>query len=309
MSSNTKQSLPAITSIWTRAAQVFVGMFFVNAAGFKLFDAFFFARSTPLDSSIRWWLEQGFPLIGFRQILEVVVEHPWMVSATGIFVITLQATGGILLFSNAYTRIAGYCLLLVQATVYMSLIHGGIGYFTLVGISFWLAAFYILVGTMTRRKWTIFTYWLVIFGLAVLWHRYRVGDPWPSSFAWQFQHLSQDVMSISPSFKSLVLTLGEHPFAPYVWASAWWLQLLATLGLLTRFRVAAGAVWLLLVILQVWVWLNGIGAEVVLWVLTVFTWLAYEDASRREWGYYRMTPRWRDIKSFVAACRKWVNAR
>jgi len=304
-----KNDTPIIgESLWSGIARGLVGIFFVSAGFYKLYDAFFFRKSAPLANDFSWWIGQNWPLLGMKQLMAFMLQHQWMVTAAALFVISFQITGGFLLFANVWRKFATTLLLIVQCAILFGVFHGGIGFQTFIGISIWLVVFYKIAGTMTRRKWTILTYWLVYYGLLVMLHRFRVGDPWPSSFAWQIQHYASDVMSTSVALKQMILSFAEHPYAPYLWASNWWIHLLAILLLVTRFRLIAGVVWLVIAILHEWVWLNGLTSEGTLWVLTLFTWLTFEDTARKQWGTFRMTPRWRDIRTTFGTFRKWVNA-
>jgi|GEM_PF-2098978 len=302
------KTLP-IGSLWMRTAQAFVGLFFVTASCYKLFDAFFFLRSAPLERSMEWWINNKWPIMGMREVMQFTLQYHWMVVATAVFVISFQMVGGLLLFANVWRRFAASLILTVQISVLLGVFHGGIGFQTFVGISLWLAVFYLLCDGMTQRKWRLLTYWLVLYGLLILLHRYRLDDPWPSAFVWQFKHYSQDVMSVSVTLKEMILALGKHPFAPYLWASSWWIQIAATSLILTRFRMFGGIIWIAILIGHEWIWLNSLTSEGVLWILTLFTWLTFEDASREKWGKIRMLPNWNDIKVFIKASRKWLNAK
>ncbi|MEQ1849875.1 MAG: hypothetical protein ABL890_04785 [Candidatus Peribacteraceae bacterium] len=296
-------------SVWLRLSQFFVALFFITASYYKLFDAFFFTKSAPLKRSMEWWIGNGWPLVGMRQVMQFVVQYDWLVACSAAFVISCQMTGGVLLFANIWKRFAGYVLLIVQLSVLFGVFHGGLGFQTFIGLSIWLAVFYILSGRMTQRKWRLMSYWLIFYGFLILMHRYRMDDPWPSAFSWQYKHYIEDVMSISVSLKQLIIVLGKHPLAPYFWAGSWWLQLFVTFMLLTRFRIVAGIAWMLILIFHEWIWLNGLTSEGVLWILTGFVWLSFEDASREKWGVVRLLPRWRDIAAFVQSARKWLNAK
>lgn len=307
--SKTKSNNTPIGSVWLRAGQMFVGLFFIAASYYKLFDAFFFTKSAPLLESMNWWLSNKWPLAGMKQLMELTVRYEWMVTAAAAFVISFQMTGGALLFSNLWKRLAGWMLLIVQCFVLAGVFHGGLSFQTFVGLSLWLSVFYIQSDRMTRRKWRLMTYWLVLYGFLILVHRYSYGDPWPSAFPWQYKHYAEDVMSISVTLKEVVLAIGRHPLAPYWWASSWWIQLVLTGLMLTRYRIPAGIVWLVILLFHEWIWLNGLTSEGTLWVLAVFVWLAFEDASREKWGVIRMLPSWREVRSFFVSCRRWLNAK
>lgn len=306
--SNTKSSSD-IGSVWLRIAQIFVALFFITASYYKLFDAFFFTKSAPLKRSMEWWISNGWPIVGMRQVMQLTVQYDWMVFMAAVFVISFQMSGGLLLFANVWKRYAGWLLLAVQISVLAGVFHGGLGFQTFVGMSLWLAVFYILSGRMTQRKWRLMCYWIILYGFLILAHRYKMDDPWPSAFAWQYKHYAQDVMSISVSLKELVILIGKHPLAPYLWASSWWFQLFVTCMLLTRFRMIAGVAWMMILIVHEWIWLNGLTSEGVLWILTTFTWLAFEDASRQKWGTVQLLPTWNDVRKGWKKLGGWLNAK
>jgi len=86
------------------------------------------------------------------------------------------------------------------------------------------------------------------------------------------------VMSFTFFWKQLALALSATAVGAYLWVSVWWTTAAATFGLLTRLRLYAGSILLLLAFLRTLTWLNSITSEGVLACLVVFLWVTQEEA-------------------------------
>lgn len=272
---------------WPRIAQSIVGLFFVACAFNKGIDSFFGQASTPLRVDLEWWISQDWPFWGYQQFLVLMLPYSQILAA---LVIALQATAGLSLFLDINKRIGAFLLLFVQTNIFLATALGGIGFNTFIGMSIWLAVYYFWQSAMTTRKRRLLTFLLIGMGMLFQYQRYRWGDPWLSSFQWQESHFAADTMSTSPALKTLVLWIVERPIGPWLWASMWWITAALLLLMLTRFRLYAGSLWLLMLTLRVMIWLNAVTSEGVLWVLTVFVWMVAEEswqrshpAARKKW--------------------------
>ncbi len=289
---------------WLRIAQSIIGLFFLTAAYKKMIDSFFGEAAAPLRPDLEWWLSVDWPVQGYRQFLTFMLPHSnWLAVA----VITLQALAGLSLFLNIGKRYGAMILLFVQANIFLGTFYGGIGFNTFVGLSLWLGLYYCWEERMTAAKWRALTGIILVLHAAFLYLRFTIGDPWTSAFVWQKSHFAADIMSISPSLKTLVLWISERPVGPWLWASMWWiLVLLLPLMLMRRSRLFAGALLLVILTLRVEIWLNGVTSEGVLWVLTVFVWLVAEEAWQRKYPPVSLLPSGAFLRFLLRHVRRYV---
>ncbi len=276
-----------IVITWPAVVQVVIGLFFLATAYEKLIDGFFGRRTAPLRTSLEWWLAQRWPAPGYHQFLELLLPYSDILAA---LVIAMQAFAGASLFLNVGRKYGAWVLLFVQFNIFLGTFFGGIGFTTFVGLSLWLAAYYILLDDLTPKKWRLLTYGIILMGVLIQYRRYWIGDPWIDSFGWQKSHFAADVMGISPALKALTITVSETVFGPLLWASFWWILAGCILLMFSRYRLYAGALWLLILIGREWIWLNAVTGEGVLWVITIFAWLTAEEEWQHRHGVLPLLP-------------------
>ncbi len=262
-------------SFWPRIAQVFVGLFFVAASYFKLTDSFFGARIVPLSQDINYWLESGFTLRGYREFLKFMLPYADFLASV---VILSQCAIGILLIYNKKLRWAGLLLVFVQTNILLSTFNG-FGFLVFSGVAIWLGVFYFFRESMTPRIWSLLTFVLLLLGFKYQHMRYIVGDPWTSSFVGQYAHFQQDIMSVHPVLKQWIMNFidGHMTWAPWLWASPWWIHTFVLFFIFTRFRLYAGFIWLLIWVQRELLWTTGVTGEGTLYVLVLFTWVTFEE--------------------------------
>ncbi|HRH92989.1 MAG TPA: DoxX family membrane protein [Candidatus Peribacteria bacterium] len=261
--------------LWVRVAQIFVGLFFVAASYFKLTDSFFGARIVPISQDINYWLDSGFTLRGYREFLKFMLPYADFLASV---VILCQCAVGVLLVYNKRLRWAAMILIFVQTNILLSTFNG-FGFIVFSGVAIWLGVFYFFRESMTPRIWSLLTWALLLLGFKYQHQRYVVGDAWMSSFAPQYAHFQQDVMSIHPVLKQWLMNFwdGHAVLAPWLWASSWWIHTALLLLMLTRFRLYAGFGWLLIWVHRELVWTTGVTGEGTLYVLVLFTWVTFEE--------------------------------
>jgi hypothetical protein len=269
-------------------AQAFLGLFFMAAAYWKLRN-YFLTGDQSLAGHWKYWEDSGWASGWILPLFHALAPYEkWAAALT----ILLQAVPGFLLLVHCRTRIAGFLLLFIQILIFVGTFHN-LWFNEFVGLSLWIVLYFCVrpgdPGRWKRLAWYLFTIPLA-FVLAIhLLNRYRMGDAWPSSLPWHIQHLSADVMSVSPSWKHFILWTAGIPGGAMLWASRWWLTLAFTVGLLLPLRRFSGALLLLLAIVRDWTWLNTTTSQGVLWVLALFLWLTQEMVLRERWGVRRAT--------------------
>lgn len=268
---------------WVYAAQILAGLFFIAASVYKL-DSFFLTGDQTLHGHFAYWESMGLPPMWFRAFMHWMFAMPWgekfmEAGATG-----LQAVAGFLFLINRKTRFAGVCLLFIQSLVFLGTYHH-LGFNEFVGLSLWIAVYFVLrphePSAMKKRVWQFLTLGIVVLSALYVYNRYRVGDPWISSVTWQRHHFAAEIMPTAFWWKQIVLAISSTSVGMALWASVWWIELLCTCGLLTKYRLPAGAILLLLAILRTLTWINSITSQGVLTVLTLFLWVVQEECMQR----------------------------
>lgn len=266
---------------WVRLAQIFVGLFFVGAGLFKLFN-YFIIGDQSLIGHFQFWLDNGWPPLWYAEFMRWGQAHPKPLQA---FTILFQLIPGALLVVHLWRRPAAAILLFMQLGIFMGVFHHR-GFNEFVGISLWIVLFYLLAPDKSeqwhRKLWAGFTFLLIGLALLQLYNRLLPGDPWIANIAWQREHLAADVMSFSPAWKAFVLGISETTWGHFLWVASFWFQLLCILLLITRLRLYAGAALLLIWILHVWTWTNAVTSQGVLWTLVFFVWTTQEELLQRK---------------------------
>ena len=257
---------------WPRVAQIFVGLFFVGIGYYKLKFSFFGMHAVALDQVFQSWMHEGWPLWGYRQFLEWSLPHAgWL----GGVITTCQILAGIMLVYGVRVRVAALILLFVQLNIFLATFHSR--YFNvLVGLSLWLGVFTLFQPSQRLWRWLIGAF-VLIAGLHLYLRYADFGDAWLSAVSWQRADFAKNVMGISPALKHVVLVFTASAPGRLAWAGVWWLELAATLGMLTRVRLQSVALLLIIFIIRTLLWTNSYGPESVLWVLTLFTVLTYDE--------------------------------
>ncbi|MBI3618585.1 hypothetical protein HY213_00950 [Candidatus Peregrinibacteria bacterium] len=280
---------------WIRVVQTFVGLFFLGAAMFKV-TIYFGPHARSLTDDFAYWTRNGWPLHAYRVMMEWLFSIPHVISVLEVLTILLQAIPGFMLVTNIKPRLAGMALLLFQINIFLGTFHQT-GFNEFVGMSLWIAAFFMLRpktgparrsppeadegGRWNRKLWHAMTLIVFLTTLLFLYNRSLQGDPWPSAYAWQRMHLQQDVMSTALWWKRMVLALSQGTIGQILWTSHWWMELALCFLLLTRWRLQAGAVLLVLAILRSLTWMNSITSQGVLTVLFLFLWMVQEEVMQR----------------------------
>lgn len=267
-------------SFWPALSRVFVGLFFIASALWKLFDGFFFRSSSPLAGDFQYWMDRGWTMGWYEPILRLLM--PWS-SVVAVLVIAAHGIGGAMLFSRKTTKWGAMILLFVQLQIWFSTFYGW-GFLVMVGSSVWLCFYLVVSQELTHDRWKYLTWLLVVLYGLMLFGRFQRGDASLSLFHEQFAHFTREVMSADPSIKRVAVAMFLQPFGPWLWIFLWWWSFfLAVPFLLTRYRLIAGCIILLHFILRALLFLQVMGAEATIYVLLGFTWLA-EEASRQARG-------------------------
>ncbi len=283
--------MPRLTNrlhhLWPTLARYFVGFFFLVSAYLKLTEGFFFMKTAPLATDFEYWLSRGWTLPFYRPVLEFLMPYTNAVSA---LVILCHGLAACLLLFNVRTRIAGCILFFVQINIFFATCLGW-GFLVMVGSSLWLALYFIVKPVLTRRSWRWMTLlFLVIYFLMIL-GRFHRGDPWLSEFPLNFVHFQEQVMGSHPLLKHWVILVSSTAYGPWIWASMWWMHVIIFFGLFTRYRLYAGVILGVLFAGRAVIWMNVLGAEAVVYMLLLFTWLAEEVKMQSYYGVVSLVPR------------------
>ncbi|MBP9773975.1 MAG: hypothetical protein KBD00_05135 [Candidatus Peribacteraceae bacterium] len=280
---------PRDPTFWRYIAQAFMGLFFCAAAYYKLTDSFFGLSEVPLNVVFDFWIKQGYPIGFYKSLMQMAM--PYVAYLSGL-VILMQGAFGIMMLYNVAKRTAAIILLVVQLNIFLGTFHHT-GFNVFVGISLWVALYYLFQKDIEKRRWIwgLLTLLLVSCDLLHLWIRYKVGDPWIAAYSWQRLHFSQNVMSISPFIKHAFLWLSQGTIGMYIWASMWWLHVVLALGLLTRWRLQGGVALVLYFYFRAIIWTNVVGSDGVLWTLVLFVFITEEEYRQRtQGGRYSFIP-------------------
>lgn len=266
---------PRDSTFWRYIAQVFIGLFFCAAAYYKLTDSFFGMADVPLNVVFDYWMKQGYPVWFYKNLMLMAAPYLGYVSAA---VILMQGLFGLMMIYNVGKRTAALILFLVQINIFLATFHHT-GFNVFVGLSLWIALYYLLQQYIEMRRWiwaalTVALCTLIALHLRI---RFSAGDPWISAYGWQRQHFVQNVMSISPLIKHIFLWISQGTIGMYLWAGMWWLQGVLAIGLLTRWRLQSGIVFVLYSYFRAIVWTNVVGSDGVLWTLVLFIFITQEE--------------------------------
>jgi hypothetical protein len=269
------------TARWVYVAQLLVGLFFIGAACFKILS-FFWAADQHLSDHFAYWVRMNLPPLWYRWFMDVMFSIPYMeniMEATLLF----QLIPGIMLVANYRTRLAGWLLLFIQIQIFLGTYnHWGFNEF--VGMSLWIAVYFAIrpADWLTwKNKWNVLTFFFFIIHAIYLYNRYVMQDPWPSAMSWQLAHFQTDIVSSHILWKQMVIWIANLPFGAYLWAGTWWLELVLTLGILTKYRHLAGAGLVTTAVLREITWLNTNTSQGVLTLLFAFVWLVQEVRNRQ----------------------------
>ncbi len=262
---------------WEYVAQFFVGLFFLAAAYHKAMQGFFGPHQTPLSYIFQHWINNNLPLELYRDFMVWIMPYS---PALGVFVIIAQMLIGLLLILNLRLDLAGLIAFLVQGNIYLATYHHE-ELRVLGSQAIWLATFYFCRSEMKGRIWSMMTYGLVFIGLVHLHGRLQFGDLWFSAYAWQRQHYMENVMATSVFMKNTFLWITQGTIGKVMWAGAWWMKLVLMLGVLTRYRLLFGALWMMVFFMMELIWLNAWNCEGAFWALILFTWITHEYAVQR----------------------------
>lgn len=284
--------------LWIQIAQALAGLFFMGAGLFKL-ENYFLLQDQSLAGHFQFWLDNGWPPHWFGELMSWGKTYEKPLAA---MTISFQILPGLLFVTNRGVRVAALLLLWLQLLIYMGT-YNHLGFNEFVGLSLWICLFYALkpadsINFRSQWHWSLVTSLLFYLALLHLFNRYLIGDPWLSSVDWQRENLTKDVMSISIGWKESILALSQGEVGKFLWAGAWWGELLLVLLLLTPLRLAAAGGLMLYAIMRVLTWMNTATSHSVLWVLVLFLWMTEEELLRRTVGTHSLLPVYlRSIKS------------
>jgi hypothetical protein len=271
MQSKPRQLTPE--KLWPYMAQFFVALFFLAAAYLKASEGILSNNSADLKVIFDNWIANGMPVGWYGHIMIMLEPYATLLA---VLVIIGQAVVALLLLHNLATRTAGALLIIVQMTILLAVYnHMELRVINLQAV--WLGLYYLTRGELKGRMWMAMTYALVVIGGLHLYVRFvQFGDPWLSSVEWQRNYFMEYAMSSTVWIKQFYLMLTAGKIGAFHWAASWWIKVVLTLGLLTRHRLWFGAVLLVMLILQTIVWLDTWTCEGVLWVITMFVWVAHQ---------------------------------
>ncbi len=261
------------TAVWRYVPQAFVGLFFLSAAFLKWWESLFGPHRFSLSQVFDSWLGQR---LGWEPYMSFMHWSQPYADQLAVVVIACQAIAGFLLVMNYRTRVAGLLIFFVQLNVYLAVYHQ-IELRNLNAEALWLGIFFFARPEMNGRLWTLMTYALAIAMFTHLTGRYFMfGDPFPGNFGWQFEQFTYTNMSAWPGLKIFVAWVFSGRSGPQLWAASWWIKLALSIGLLTRYRLHAGAALLVYMFGVTLVWLNTFSCEGVFWVMILYVWVTHE---------------------------------
>lgn len=265
-------------------AQMLIGLFFLAASYHKAMQGFFGSHRVALSYIFEHWLKNGLPVSWYGELMRLSLPYT---DVLAVIVILCQATIGILLILNYRTQLAGFLMFFVQGNIYLATYHHAelrvFGSQTL-----WMSVFFMARPVMTGKMWVTMTYLVTLTGLLHLYARFLFGDATFAAVDWQRTHYIENVMSSHIAFKNFFIVLTDGGVGKVIWAGAWWVKLLLCFGILTRYRLTFGALWLLQFFMIAVVWLSAWNCEGVFWVLFLLLWLTHEYRLQSD-GYSERT--------------------
>lgn len=265
---------------WVQLAQVFIGLFFMGAGAWKFYN-YFLTGDQLFYNHMAFWLDKGWPPDWYEPFMRNIAQMHDHTFA--VLVMLMQFIPGLMIMANVKARWAGFILLLLQINVFLG-VFGHTNFNEFVGLSLWMALFYALKPAdpreMSPRVWLFLKVLFVVFAGLLAYNRWNYDDPWMRGYLYQRDQLAQDVVSSFIYIKLFVLWLTQFTWFGYVWVSKWWLRVVFTGLLLTRWAAFAGAALLVMQTTSVMVWLNGTTSQGVLWVVGFFTFVTMEQFMR-----------------------------
>lgn len=265
-------------AFWQRVVQAYVGLFFLAAAFLKSYESFFGPHRYALGSIMNDWASKNVGLAFYQNFLQIL--HPYS-DWLAILVIALQGIAGLLLVLNYRIRIAGVCIFFVQFNIYLA-VYKQIELRNLNAEALWVAVFYFALRGMDAKLWKLMTYTLVLLILSHLYSRVLFGDPFPNNFSWQYEIYVYHNMGSWPGLKNFFVWVLSGKTPSLLWAWSWWIKLILGLGMLTRYRLYAGAGLLLWMFGVTLMWLSTFTCEGAFWVLILLVWVTHELLVQRE---------------------------
>lgn len=261
------------TSVWAQAATVLTGAFFLSAGMYKA-QMYFFQTEHNLLLQIQYMHESGLMYEPYFRLLRKVLQFPGGMAALEGVTAFLQGAGGLLLILRRHTRAAGVLIILIQANIFLGMFHS-IEFREFIGFSLWIGMFFI-VRPRTHAAMRPCTLWLCYIMLLYLCCRLLDGDPWPQTASGHLAYIDANVASVSDAWRSVSLRFLHATSGAPLWL-AWWLQLGLTLGLLTRFRLQAGAALLVIAVLRDLTLSNIVLSHGVIMILALLVWVTHEE--------------------------------
>lgn len=261
------------TAVWRYVPQFFVGLFFMSAAFLKAWESLFGTHRFSLARIFDSWLGQRFGVGFYMHFMQWSQPHADVLAA---IVIACQVIAGLLLVLNYRTRIAGVLIFFVQLNVYLAVYHQ-IELRNLNAEALWIGLFFFARPEMNGRLWTLMTYALALLMLSHLYGRIMMfGDAFAGNYVWQYEQFTYGNMSSWPGLKLFAAWIFSGKNAALLWASSWWIKLALSIGLLTRYRLYAGAGLLVYMFGVALVWLSTFSCEGVFWVMIFYLWVTHE---------------------------------
>jgi len=252
-------------------SQAFTGLFFMSAGSWKLYN-YFLTGDQSMYHHMQYWLDKGWPPWWYGWFMKnAVMFHD---TTFAILVVLLQFVPGFMILMNIKARVAAFFLLFLQCLVFLG-VFGHTNFNEFVGLSIWMALFYVLkpanpADMDTRVWWLLKILFLIPAGL-FLYNRWNYDDPWLRGFLYQKEQLTKDVMSSHIYVKLALMWLIQFKVVMWLWIAKWWIRVfLACMLLVPKYSVKAGAILLTLHVFQVIIWLNGTTGQGTLWVVGMF---------------------------------------
>lgn len=271
-------------ALWGYVPQFFCGLFFMAAAFLKWWEALFGAHRFSLAQILEVWAGQKWGIEAYGSLMTWLMPYAdWLAGG----VIFFQAVAGLMLVLNWRTRIAGAMIIFLQANIYFAIYHQ-LELRVLNSEAIWIGIYYFARPEMSGRLWTFMTYTLAfLMGNHLFGRLTMFNDPLVSVFPFQYEWFTYFTMSSWPGLKRLVVAVSSTEWGPTLWVSGWYVKALLAFGMLTRYRLYAGAALLVVMFAVTLVWLNSFSCEGAFWVVILFIWTAHEWSLQR--GAKRVT--------------------